>query len=74
MLIATASALPGMIVRPDKVTATWVSCLRLRTVQPSTVTDVDWIDLAQDENMWRHVVHTVMNIRVPRNSGNSLSS
>jgi len=32
MLIATVSAVPGMIVRPEKVTATWASSLRLRTI------------------------------------------
>jgi hypothetical protein len=27
--------------------------------------DVDWIDLAQDRAMWRTLVYTVMNLRVP---------
>jgi len=27
--------------------------------------DMDWIDLAQDRNMWRDVVNAVMNRRIP---------
>jgi hypothetical protein len=26
---------------------------------------MDWIDLAQDRDKWRHLVNTLMNIRVP---------
>jgi hypothetical protein len=35
---------------------------------------VDWIDLAWDMDRWRAVVNTMMNIRVPYNAGNFLSS
>jgi hypothetical protein len=31
--------------------------------------DVDWIGLAQDSNMWRALVNTVMNLRVSLSSG-----
>jgi hypothetical protein len=35
---------------------------------------MDWIDVAQDRSKWRALVNTVMNLRVPKNAGNFLSS
>jgi hypothetical protein len=35
---------------------------------------MDWIDLAQDNDQWRALVNTVMNLRVSQNSGKFLSS
>jgi len=35
---------------------------------------VDWLHLAQDRDQWRSVVDTVMNLRVPQQTVNFLSS
>jgi hypothetical protein len=36
--------------------------------------DMDWIDLAQDQDQWRTLVNTVMNLRVPLNAGKFLTA
>jgi hypothetical protein len=35
---------------------------------------MDWFDLAQDEDRWRSLVNTVMNLRIPYNAENFLTS
>jgi hypothetical protein len=35
---------------------------------------IDWIDMARDMDMWQAVVSSVINLRVPKNTGNFLSS
>ena len=36
--------------------------------------EVDWIGLAQGRDRWRIVVNAVMNLQVPQNVGNFLTS
>jgi hypothetical protein len=35
---------------------------------------MDWLDMAQDKDQWRALVNTVMNLRVPLNTGKLLNS
>jgi len=34
----------------------------------------DWMELSEDRNRWWALVSTVMNLRVPKNAGNFLTS
>jgi len=51
----------------------WVDNIRMN-LQEVGCGYMDWIGLAQDRDRWRTLVSTVMNLRVPRNAGNFLTS
>ena len=51
----------------------WVDNIRM-DLQEMGCGYMDWIGLAQDRDRWRTVVSAVMNLRVPWNAGNFLTS
>ena len=51
----------------------WVDNIRM-DLQEVGYGSVDWIGLAQDRDRWRTLVSAVMNLRVPWNAGNFLTS
>jgi len=51
----------------------WVDNIRM-DLQEVVCGYMDWIGLAQDRSRWRTVVSAVMNLRVPANVGNFLTS
>ena len=51
----------------------WVDNIRM-DLQELGCGHVDWIGLAQDRDRWRTLVSAVMNLRVPWNAGNFLTS
>ena len=51
----------------------WVDNIRM-DLQEVGCLYMDWIGLAQDRDRWRTLVSTVMNLRVPWNAGNFLTS
>ena len=50
----------------------WVDNIRMDLLEGCGY--MDWIGLAQDRDRWRTLVGAVMNLRVPWNAGNSLTS
>ena len=59
-----------LLVRPRR---RWVDNIRM-DLQEVGCGYMDWIGLAQDRDRWRKLVSAVMNLRVPWNAGNFLTS
>ena len=51
----------------------WVDNIRMDLQEVGCVY-VDWIGLAQDRDGWRKLVNAVMNLQVPQNARNFLTS
>jgi len=51
----------------------WVDNIRM-DLQEVVCGYMDWIGLAQDRDSWRTLVSAVMNLRIPCNAGNFLTS
>jgi hypothetical protein len=47
----------------------WIDNIKMDNLEIG-LSVVDWIGLAQDRYMWRALVKSVMNFRVPQNAGN----
>jgi hypothetical protein len=53
---------------PGRPRRRWVDNIRM-DLEELGWGDVDWIGLVQDRNRWRVLVNSVLNLRVPRNTG-----
>jgi len=51
----------------------WEDSIKI-DLQEVGIGGIDWIDLAQDRGRWRALVNAVMNLRVPQNVGNFMTS
>jgi predicted small integral membrane protein len=47
-----------------RLRCTWVDNIKIGLTEIGW-DGIDWIDLAQDRDLWRALVNTVMNLRVP---------
>ena len=58
------------LVRPRR---RWEDNIKM-DVQEVGCGGMDWFELVQDRDSWRALVNAVMNLRVPQNAGNFLTS
>ena len=59
--------------QPGRPTRKWENTIKM-DLQEVECKGMNWIDLAQDRDIWQALVNAVMNLRVPYNAGNFLTN
>ena len=62
-----------LVGKPGRPRRGWEDNIKL-DIQEVECGCMDWIELAQDRDRWRALTNAVMNFRIPKNTGNFLTS